>query len=369
VPLIIVNLLLCAVLAFLCDFYYNTIKYRPSPVDATPISELRVEEISRIEDAIAALENYVFLELRYMFDTSDPDYEEKCYAKGVAPYAVLYMVNGEDIEYQPGYNYLAKRFWYNWHRGESWLAIEIYVYKDTLPERLRMSLQQSDRSYSEKAPVEQIDRNENGTAVELLQAQGLRGISKMTNREDASRWNTVSGICFGNVEIILSEMQAEGQTSLSNEFIALLCNMLKSSIPTALVADAQDSLMAREIRTVDGTDEEYNDFVEAYFQNAGIDPEHISFAYGLDRYDFVTEHNHYYLFIGRTENISQYDISFHPDKSSPCLLSIPTGSDEGLALPYCYSDDCKYFLSVMSNVNDSFAYELSQIFTTTLLAE
>ena len=147
--------------------------------------------------------------------------------------------------------------------------------------------------------------------------------------------------------------------------LKVILNAYKQNKATEL----KESIMAKEIRSADSTDEEYSAFVKAYFEDVGKESIPMGIIKGLDRYDIITENNRYYLYIGKTKNIDQYEILSGGESSRLYFLSIPTGSDEELSLPYCYSKDNKFLLAVLPRVGDDYAHKLSEIFTKVALPQ
>lgn len=231
IPLLVAFILILCAFIFLCDYFFNTIEYRRSKVDASPIAELNIDQISRFEDIADRLDDFDFLEMLYMLDTSDPDYVSNSYDHGISPYVIPYAIVDGERQYQSGYNLIAKMYKFLWHKGESWLHIEIFIYNDIIPNSMRGSFFSFKNSYSSSAPIDISSENDNETMFVLLKSQRLRGILKDVNA-DMDRWNTISGIGLGNASIILSEMQSDSQpgNNLSSEFISFLCSLLKNDI-------------------------------------------------------------------------------------------------------------------------------------------
>jgi len=75
------------------------------------------------------------------------------------------------------------------------------------------------------------------------------------------------------------------------------------------------------------------------------------------------------LYIGKTKDIDKYEILSGGESSRLYFLSMPTGSDEELSLPYCYSKDNKFLLAVLPRVGDDYAHNLSEIFTKVTLPQ
>ena len=128
---------------------------------------------------------------------------------------------------------------------------------------------------------------------------------------------------------------------------------------------ARESIFARDIKSVNSTDEEYEAFIKAYFEGVGKEGSYMGSEGGLDRYDIIIEDSRYFLYIGKTKNIDQYQIISGSEAREYCLLSIPTGSDEGLSLPFCYSNGDKFLLAVLASTKSDYKYTLLEIFMRT----
>jgi hypothetical protein len=120
--------------------------------------------------------------------------------------------------------------------------------------------------------------------------------------------------------------------------------------------------MAKEIISVDSTEEEYQAFVAAYAK--ALDKEFLfkeTDTYLLmDIYYFDVEDKRYRVCIGKTKNIGMYDIRQDGDYGT-CHIYIPSG-DMSMRIQFCYSSDNKFFL-ITSDSLDEFTISLSEIFT------
>jgi hypothetical protein len=122
-------------------------------------------------------------------------------------------------------------------------------------------------------------------------------------------------------------------------------------------------IMAKEVLSVDSTDEEYQLLVGAYLK--ALDAETCFLGNNstllLDIYVVITENARYRISIGRTKNMYKYDIR-NDGPYETCRIFLPEG-DMMFTAAFCYSDDNKFFLVVSYDNNDDFVYELSEIFT------
>lgn len=126
------------------------------------------------------------------------------------------------------------------------------------------------------------------------------------------------------------------------------------------ILERKATIMAKEIRSVDSTEEEYRLFVEAYFK--AVDEEYYFLGtnnrFLLDTYTIIAENTKYRISIGKTKNMEKYDIR---DSGSygTCEIYLPEG-DMAMRTQYCYSADNKFF--ILADNNDDFSQELFEIF-------
>lgn len=121
-------------------------------------------------------------------------------------------------------------------------------------------------------------------------------------------------------------------------------------------------IMAKEIISVDSTDEEYQAFVEAYLKELNKETLFIGTNNSmlLDVYTVIAEDARYRISIGKTKNMGKYDIR-NDGLYGNCHLHIPEG-DMTMITMYCYSADNKFFLVVSADKNDDFSHVLSELF-------
>ena len=120
------------------------------------------------------------------------------------------------------------------------------------------------------------------------------------------------------------------------------------------------AIMAKEIRSVDSTDEEYRAFIEAYLEDVGKESLFLGGnPDGSYTYHIFTENGKYGITIGRTKNMDQFDIREGRFYGNYEIYA--HHGDMVTTTTYCYSDDNKFYL--IASGNDDFSYELYEIFT------
>jgi hypothetical protein len=149
----------------------------------------------------------------------------------------------------------------------------------------------------------------------------------------------------------------------TEEFARFNLKVLLEDYKTDKVYEQKAEIMAKEIKSVDSTDEEYQAFVEAYLKAVGKEYYFIGAdkRFLLDVYGIKTEKINYCICIGKTKNMDKYDIS-SGDSYGALEIYLPDG-DMVMCVTYCYSNDGKFFLFVSPEGDDDFIHELSLIFT------
>lgn len=123
------------------------------------------------------------------------------------------------------------------------------------------------------------------------------------------------------------------------------------------------SIMAREKISVEYTAGDYEAFVKSYFSAIDGKVDDLGNVQGLNAYRIITESGSSNIWIGKTINIDEYDIR-NSGYHDTLEIYIPNG-DMALRAPFCYSDDGKYFLIVVTNDTSEYSYWLSELFTKT----
>jgi len=118
--------------------------------------------------------------------------------------------------------------------------------------------------------------------------------------------------------------------------------------------------MAREVKRVDSTDEEYDSFLQTYFKEVGKEYRLTGSAGGLDMYSIVSDDIRYFLYFGKTKNMDSYNVRVE-EKDGICRICLPV-SGMILEKPFCYSHDDKFFIFVETGKNDDFSHWLSETF-------
>ena len=137
---------------------------------------------------------------------------------------------------------------------------------------------------------------------------------------------------------------------------------LLDSYQDHIIREARAEIMAKDIKSVDSTDEEYEAFVEAFFNAAEGEIHGLGSTDGLDVYNIVTADEQYQIRIGRTKNIDHYDIrntGFYVTYE----IYLPSG-DMQLRTGFCYSSNEKFFLIVIPHgKGDDSEHEIYKLFT------
>jgi len=119
-------------------------------------------------------------------------------------------------------------------------------------------------------------------------------------------------------------------------------------------------IMAKEIKCVDSTKEEFHTFVQMYFKEVDKQYQHIGTTDLIDTYLIVSDDARYYLNIGMTMNIDQYIIKI--DKTDGiCRIQRPLGNMI-MNKPLYYNSDEKYFLYIDAGKNNDFSHWLAETF-------
>jgi len=155
-----------------------------------------------------------------------------------------------------------------------------------------------------------------------------------------------------------------GITSESIE--QLLPNMPKTVLIYRMlkVIAQEHAIYAKEIRSVDSSDEEYEAFIVKLMEEIGCDYNFLGKDfYGLDSYEVFLKTGRLVLMIGRTRDIPNYIIKDGGDDSFGSLFIDFPVSDMFLSLFFCYSGDYKFFIVDSYRADNEEAHEIYKTFT------
>jgi len=129
----------------------------------------------------------------------------------------------------------------------------------------------------------------------------------------------------------------------------------------------EDRIFAREIRSVESTDEEFEAFVQAYFAEIGKEPAFVGSGLGIYRYDIMYGDSgnlfmeRYILEIGRTMDFVHHTITINNYRGF--LQMDRTYGGSGTLDWFVYSGDDKFFLISSGGSDPDFLHRLREVFT------
>ncbi|MCL2634143.1 MAG: hypothetical protein FWD34_06470 [Oscillospiraceae bacterium] len=123
--------------------------------------------------------------------------------------------------------------------------------------------------------------------------------------------------------------------------------------------------VAKELISINSTDEEFDAFIILYFKAIGKESNHLGkykTSVPIEVYEILDEDDRYVVWIGKTEIIEQFQIK---ETAFGLEIFIPEGMDNsfGSNHMFCYNKDNKFFLII--NPYDDYDYELALLFTQT----
>ncbi|MCL2634142.1 MAG: hypothetical protein FWD34_06465 [Oscillospiraceae bacterium] len=153
------------------------------------------------------------------------------------------------------------------------------------------------------------------------------------------------------------ESIANGRVSLD-----VMLNVYKKRIYNEKLSE----IYAKEIISIDSTDEEFDIFIKKYLEIIGEEYVHSAIYQRMNYYSFVLEEGDYNMYIGRTKFINEYDI-----KNSGLFGESEiyfSSSDMQWRSEFCYSADNKFFFIISTrtgNCSQDYKNELALLFTQT----
>ena len=127
----------------------------------------------------------------------------------------------------------------------------------------------------------------------------------------------------------------------------------------------QNAIMAQEILCVDSTDEEFDAFLQAFFEALAIQPTFLNTKNGASHYLITRNDERYYLYIGQTKNLQESTLD-NKGYEGRLRILFPEG-EMSVALPFCYDKNTQFFLAAMMGTLEDVEYfeRISEIFVQT----
>lgn len=123
--------------------------------------------------------------------------------------------------------------------------------------------------------------------------------------------------------------------------------------------------MAKDILSINSTDEEYKNFKEAFLKKIDLTNQILSTdEYDIDNYNIYIEGKKHRILIGQTQNLEKCMLTKNND-GFYCVTYIWDTSGLQLSMPIFYSKNSKYF--ILANMHDDKEYQLIKTFCETAL--